>query len=70
MTENMDVDLIVLKQITEPNHIRNATVNKQLVELKLHLNTLVYIPTSDKEDTNNSYSFLQNALINSRVLYR
>ena len=66
----MDVDLIVLKQITEPNHIRNATVNKQLVELKLHLNTLVYIPTSDKEDTNNSYSFLQNALINSRVLYR
>ena len=66
----MDVDLIVLKQITEPNHIRNATVNKQLVELKLHLNTLVYIPTSDKEDTNNSYSLLQNALINSRVLYR
>lgn len=69
MNENSDVDLIVVKQTTEPKHKRSASIYKHLMALKTPLDIVVYTPKEYDEDVKNPYSFLHNALINSKVMY-
>lgn len=69
MNENSDVDLIVVKQTTEPKHKRSASIYKHLMALKIPLDIVVYTPNEYNEEAKNSYSFLHNALINSKVMY-
>ncbi len=69
MTEDSDIDLIVIKQTNEPKHTRSAAIYKHLMSLKMPLDIMVYTPQEYNIEANNPYSFLHNALINSRVVY-
>lgn len=69
MTENSDIDLIIIKQTKEPKHTRTINLYKHLMNLQLPLDILVYTPQEYDTEINNPYSFLHTALINSKVVY-
>ena len=69
LNANSDIDLILIKQTTEPKHLRSAAIYKQLLGIKIPIDILVYTPDEFAKEVLVNYSFLQDAIKHSKVVY-
>lgn len=64
-----DLDFIVVKDSELPRHRRAFDIRRALIGKMVPLDILVYTPEEFEMESNNSYSFLNSILKNSRLVY-
>lgn len=64
-----DIDLILIKNTNKPKHLRSVDLYKKLMHTKVPIDILVYTPLEYENEISNKYSFLNKALLQSKVLY-
>jgi predicted nucleotidyltransferase len=68
-TEDSDIDLLVVKDTSEPRHKRSIEIQRLLKGSKLPVDILVY--TNDEFDREKTikYSFVNSAIKGAKLLY-
>lgn len=64
-----DLDLILIKETTQPKHKRTVEIYKQLMGTKFPVDILVYTPEEYEKALTDKYSFLSSAIKKSKLLY-
>ncbi len=68
-TENSDVDLLLVKDTNLPPHKRTGEISALLKGILFPLDIIIYTRNEFEQQSNQKYTFLNNALTNSKVLY-
>jgi len=67
--ENSDIDLLVIKESDEPFQYRDFEIRKYLIGTSTPMDIIVYTSAEYEEEKNNRYSFINNTLKTSKILY-
>ncbi len=68
-TENSDVDLLLVKDTHLPPHKRTGEISALLKGILFPLDIIIYTHNEFEQQSNQKYTFLNNALTHSKVLY-
>lgn len=69
ITEDSDVDLIIVKSSDKPRFQRGIEIRKSLMGTGVPIDLLVYTPDEFEDAKNTRFSFLSVSLKDSKVLY-
>jgi len=69
VTEDSDLDFILVKETGLPKHKRGLEVRKLFFGWKIPLDFKIYTESEFRDEVENPYSFLHSALIGSKILY-
>jgi uncharacterized protein len=64
-----DLDLIIIKKTSLPKHKRGLQIRRLFYRQLIPMDLKIYTPEEFERELNNRYSFLHNAIINSKILY-
>lgn len=67
--DNSDIDLIIIKETDIPKQKRGREIRKFLFGSMVPMDIKVYTPKEFDDDLNDVYSFIYQAIKNSKVLY-
>jgi len=67
--EDSDIDLIIIKNTDLPRQQRGREIRKHLFGSLVPMDIKVYTPNEFNNDLTNQYSFVYEAVKNSKVLY-
>ena len=67
--EDSDVDLLVIKESSEPIQSRDFEIRKYLLGTAIPLDIIVYTNAEFEEEKNNRYSLISNTLKTSKLMY-
>lgn len=67
--EDSDLDILVVKKMDLPRHMRSREIRKYLRGIKVPIDLLVYSQDEIDELKDNKHTFISKALKNGRVLY-
>lgn len=68
-TEDSDLDLIIVKETNEPVLERGKDIRFSLMGTKIAYDLLIFTSEEFKNKKSNKYSFLNEALKTSKILY-
>lgn len=69
ITEDSDLDFILVKDVSLPKHKRGIEVRKLFYGLPVPIDFKIYTTSEYADGLTNKFSFLSSALKNSKVLY-
>lgn len=69
ITEDSDLDIIVIKNTNLPKHKRGIEIRKLFYGLPIPMDFKIYTDLEFDKERNNPYSFLYSALNGSKILY-
>ena len=67
--EDSDIDLLVVKDTTEPKFKRSIEIQRLLIGTKLPVDILVYTNDEFEKEKLNRYSFLFSAIQGAQLMY-
>ena len=67
--EDSDIDLLVVKETDEPKHKRSIEIQRLLIGSKLPVDILVYTNEEFEKEKAKSYSFINSAIKEARLMY-
>lgn len=67
--EDSDIDLLVVKDTTEPKFKRSIEIQRLLIGTKLPVDILVYTNDEFEKEKLNRYSFIFSAIQGSKLMY-
>ncbi|MBN1604451.1 MAG: nucleotidyltransferase domain-containing protein [Chitinispirillaceae bacterium] len=67
--ENSDLDFLVIKETSEPRHLRTKEIRRQLRGLKFPIDIIVYTPEELSEWDKIPQSFANTIMAEGKVLY-
>lgn len=67
--ENSDVDILIVKESRLPRYKRGFDIRKSLIGSMVPMDIIVYTPNEFENEKNLKYSFINNALKSSKLLY-
>ena len=67
--EDSDIDLLVVKDTTEPRHKRSIEIQRLLIGSKLPVDILVYTNEEFEREKLINYSFVNTAIQGAKLLY-
>lgn len=68
-TEHSDLDLLVVKNSSDPRPHRSAQVRKMLFGMQVPIDILVYTPDEIDNSKEDKYSFIYQILSTGKTLY-
>ena len=68
-TDDSDIDLLIIKDSDQPRHKRSFDIQKSLIGSMIPMDILVYTNNEFEKEKEDKYSFLNNAIRNSKLLY-
>jgi predicted nucleotidyltransferase len=68
-TENSDLDFLIIKDTNIPKHKRGLEIRKLFYRLPIPMDFKIYTNLEYINEIANQYSFLNSALIGSKVVY-
>lgn len=66
---NSDLDLLIIKESEIPKHKRSFEIQKYMIGSMIPMDILVYTKIEFESESKDRYSFLNNAIKTSKVLY-
>lgn len=67
--EDSDIDLLVVKETTEPKHKRSIEIQRLLIGSKLPVDILVYTNDEFEKEKSTNHSFLSSAIQGAQLVY-
>jgi predicted nucleotidyltransferase len=67
--EDSDLDLLIVQETDLPMHKRGIDIRLSLIGSKIPIDLLVYTKSEFEREKNKSFSFLNSAIKNSKVMY-
>jgi predicted nucleotidyltransferase len=67
--EDSDIDLLVVKDTTEPKYKRSIEIQRLLIGTKLPVDIVVYTNNEFEKEKLNRYSFIFSAIQGAQLMY-
>ncbi len=67
--EDSDLDLLIIQESDLPRHKRGFEIRKSLIGAKTPMDIIIYTPNEFINEKDIDFSFINNALQNSKTLY-
>jgi len=67
--DESDLDLIIVKKSSLPKQKRSLQIRRLFYRQLIPMDLKIYTPEEFERELKNRYSFLHNAIINSKILY-
>lgn len=68
-TDDSDLDLLIIQETDLPMHQRGIDIRLALIGSKIPIDLLVYTKSEFDQEKNKSFSFLNSAIKNSKIMY-
>jgi len=68
-TENSDLDLLIIQDTNLPMHKRGMDIRLSLIGTMIPMDILIFTRLEFNEQMSDSFSFINTALKNSKILY-
>ena len=68
-SDNSDLDFIIVKETSIPKHKRGIEVRRLFYGLPIPMDFKIYTSSEFSKELSNQYSFLNSAIIGSKILY-
>jgi len=67
--EDSDIDLLIVKETNEPKYKRSIEIQRLLIGSKMPVDILVYTNEEFEKEKAKSYSFINSAIKEARLMY-
>jgi predicted nucleotidyltransferase len=67
--EDSDIDLLVIKEISEPKYIRSIEIQRLLIGSKIPADIVVYTNDEYEKEKLIKYSFINSAIKGAKLMY-
>ena len=67
--EDSDIDLLVVKESSEPKYIRRIEIQRLLIGSKLPVDIVVYTNDEFEKEKTTPYSFVNSAIQEAKLMY-
>ena len=67
--EDSDIDLLVVKETSEPKYKRSIEIQRLLIGSKLPVDIVVYTNDEFEKEKSNVYSFVNSAIQGAQLMY-
>ncbi len=67
--EDSDLDLLIIEETDKPRRLRNIDVRKSLIGNMIPIDIMVYTPKEFEAEKAIKFSFINNAIKTSKILY-
>jgi predicted nucleotidyltransferase len=67
--EDSDIDLLIVKETSEPKHKRSIEIQRLLIGSKLPVDIVVYTNDEFEKEKSDSYSFVNSAIQGAQLMY-
>jgi len=68
-TPDSDLDLLIIKDSDQPRHYRGFEIRKSLIGSMIPIDIVVYTPKEFENEKDERFSFINNAIKSSKILY-
>jgi len=67
--EDSDIDILVIKDTTEPKHKRSIEIQRLLIGSKIPADIIVYTNAEFEKEKSDEYSFINSAIQGAQLMY-